>query len=189
MVRLGDVADVASGQVDPRDERFQHQLFVAPDDIESRTGRLIAKRAVADAGAISGKYQFDIGDVLYSKIRPYLMKAYVPQESGLCSADIYPIRATAKLEPTFLAKTILSSGFTEYIRTCSDRTGIPKVNRVDLFKYRMALPSFKEQQAIAAVLDGMEEAIGVAQEERERLRLLMASAADALLTERVRLEI
>ena len=108
VVWLGDVAEVTSGQVDPRDDQFQHLMFVAPDDIEPRTGRLTNKRTVADAGAISGKYQFDIGDILYSKIRPYLMKAYVPTEPGLCSADVYPIRATASLEHKFLAKVVLS---------------------------------------------------------------------------------
>ena len=186
VVRLGDVAEVTSGQVDPRDKRFQNQMFVAPDDIESRTGRLINRRTVADAGAISGKYQFDIGDVLYSKIRPYLMKAYVPAESGLCSADVYPIRASESLEANFLAKIVLSSGFTEYIRTCSDRTGIPKVNRVDLFKYRLALPNLKEQQAIAAALDGVDATLEVAQEELAGLRLLRESTANALLSGRVR---
>ena len=183
---MGDVAEVASGQVDPRDKRFQRQMFVAPDDIESRTGRLINKRTVGDVGAISGKYQFDAGDVLYSKIRPYLMKAYVPTESGLCSADVYPIKATESLEANFLAKVVLSSGFTEYIRTCSDRTGIPKVNRVDLFKYRMALPHLKEQQAIAAGLDKVDAAIAVAREEAAGLRLLKESAAESLLTGRER---
>ena len=186
VVRLGEVAEVASGQVDPRDKQFQHQPFVAPDDIESHTGRLMNKRTVADAGAISGKYQFEMGDVLYSKIRPYLMKAYVPREPGLCSADIYPIRATAKLEPNFLAKIILSTSFTDYIRTCSDRTGIPKVNRVDLFKYALALPSLEEQRVIASTLEGVETAVEVAREELAGLRSLKRSTADALLTGRVR---
>ena len=101
VVRLGDVAEVASGQVDPRNQQFQREMFVAPDDIESGTGRLVTKRTVADAGAISGKYQFDARTVLYSKIRPYLMKAYVPEESGLCSADIYPIRPTPSSNASF----------------------------------------------------------------------------------------
>ena len=186
VVRLGEVAEVASGQVDPRDEQFQHQMFVAPDDIEPRTGRLLTYRRVFDAGVISGKYQFDAGDVLYSKIRPYLIKAYAPTEPGLCSADVYPIRATASLEPKFLVKVVLSSGFADYIRTCSDRTGIPKVNRVDLFKYQMALPSLTEQRGIAATLYGVDVTVDVARTEAARLRLLKDSTAAALLTGRVR---
>ena len=65
VVRLGEVAEVASVQADPREGKFQRDLFVAPDDIESGTGRLISRRTVADAAAISGKYQFSRGDIRY----------------------------------------------------------------------------------------------------------------------------
>ena len=186
VVRLGEVAEVASIQADPREKRFQRDLFVAPDDIESGTGRLTSRRTVADAAAISGKYQFRRGDILYSKIRPYLMKVYIPRELGLCSADIYPLRPSAALEPSYLAAVLLTPQFTAYTRTCSDRTGIPKVNRVDLFKYSLSLPPLAEQRAIAAVLDGVDEAIAHGRSETDVLRSLKACAADALLTGRVR---
>ena len=186
VVRLGDVADVASGQVDPRGEAFQSLLFVAPDDIESDTGRLISRRTAADVRAISGKYWFNADDVLFSKIRPYLNKVYVPSEQGLCSADIYPLRPLAKIGRGYLALTLLSEAFAAYTRTCSDRTGIPKVNRVDLMKYRFALPPLEEQQAIAGMLDAVDEAAERARGERTGLQGLQASASDALLTGRVR---
>ena len=108
VVRLGDVVTIASGQSDPKETKFQDSLFVAPDDIESGTGRLINRRTVAEAHAISGKYRFDKFEVLYSKIRPYLMKVYRPHESGLCSADIYPLRPKSMLEAAYLAS--LASG-------------------------------------------------------------------------------
>ena len=186
VVRLGEVAEVASIQADPREKRFQRDLFVAPDDIESGTGRLISRRTVADAAAISGKYQFRRGEVLYSKIRPYLMKVYIPREPGLCSADIYPLRPSVALEPSYLAAVLLTPQFTAYTRTCSDRTGIPKVNRVDLFRYSLSLPPLAEQRAIAAVMDGVDEAIKHGRSETDVLRSLKASATDALLTGRVR---
>ena len=186
VVRLGDVVTVASGQSDPKAAKFQGSLFVAPDDIESGTGRLINRRTVAEAHAISGKYRFDKFEVLYSKIRPYLMKVYRPHESGLCSADIYPLRPKSMFEAAYLALALLSLSFTDYTRTCSDRTGIPKINRIDLFKYRLTLPSLPEQRTIAAMLDGVAGAIARAREERDRFRSLKEATADALLTGRVR---
>ena len=53
---------------------------------------------------------------------------------------------------------------------------------------KFPLPPPAEQQAIAAALDGVDAAIGVAREELAELRLLKESTADALLTGRVRLE-
>ena len=186
VVRLGEVVTVASGQSDPKAAKFQGSLFVAPDDIESGTGRLINRRTVAEAHAISGKYRFDKFEVLYSKIRPYLMKVYRPHESGLCSADIYPLRPKSMLEAAYLALALLSLPFTDYTRTCSDRTGIPKINRIDLFKHRLTLPSLPEQRTIAAMLDGVAGTIARARGERDRFRSLKEATADALLTGRVR---
>ena len=185
VVWLGDVVTIASGQSDPKEAKFQDSLFVAPDDIESGTGRLINRRTVAEAHAISGKYRFDKSEVLYSKIRPYLMKVYRPHESGLCSADIYPLRPKSMLEAAYLALVLLSLSFTDYTRTCSDGTGIPRINRIDLFKYRLTLPSLPEQRTIAAVLGGVDGAIARAWEECDMLRSLKEATADALLTGRV----
>ena len=188
VARLGDVAEVASGQCDPREQRFQKFLFVAPDDIESATGRLVSRRTVADARAISGKYKFNQNDVLYCKIRPYLMKVYVPHEPGLCSADIYPLRPRRVIDRAFLALALLSRGFTDYTRTCSDRTGIPKINRADLLKYSLALPSLSEQRTIAAALDGVGQITDHLSNESNVLKSLKNSMSDALLTGRVRVD-
>ena len=52
--------------------------------------------------------------------------------------------------------------------------------------FPLALPPLEEQRGIAASLDGIGGAIGRAREEQARLQSLQASAADALLTGRVR---
>ena len=186
VVRLGEVATVRTGQIDPTEQEFQEYSFIGPDDIESGTGRLINSRTVAEARVISGKYQFDKGDALYCKIRPYLMKVHVPNEPGVCSADIYPLRSHSMLEPGYLALVLLSRSLTAYTRTCSDRTGIPKINRVDLVKYRFVLPHLTEQRAIAGSVAAINKAIESGRAERKRLEAMKASAADALLTGRLR---
>ena len=189
MVRLGDVAEVASGQKDPTKKEFQDLLFVASDDIESGTGRLVNRRTVGQASVISGKYQFNECDVLYSKIRPYLEKVYRPRETGLCSADIYPLRPNSMIGATYLALVLLSSSFTRYTRTCSDRTGIPKINRIDLFRYRLALPPLAEQQTVAAMLKGVDNAIERGRKHSDVLRLVKTATSDLLLKGLVRVSI
>ena len=154
--------------------------------MESGTGRLVARRTVADARAISGKYEFGELDVLYSKIRPYLAKACMPREMGLCSADVYPLRAETGLAPTYLALALLSPAFTRYTSTCSDRTGIPKINRPDLLRYTLPLPPLPEQQAIAGTLDSVDATIERARAEAQVLGSVKMATADALLTGRVR---
>ena len=86
-------ASIAKGQVDPKDAEFKRLPLIAPNHIEAGTGKLLFIETANEQGAESGKYLFCRGDVLYSKIRPSLRKACLAEIDGLCSADMYPIRA------------------------------------------------------------------------------------------------
>ena len=58
---------------------------------------LINLKTAKEEKLISGKFLFDTTMILYSKIRPYLMKVARPDFSGLCSADIYPLKPKDKI--------------------------------------------------------------------------------------------
>jgi len=92
---------------------YSEMLHVGPENIEEGTGRLFNARPAKDIGLISGKYLFDAADVLYSKIRPYLRKAALPEFAGICSADMYPLRpVNGSLSREFLYCYLLSEKFT-----------------------------------------------------------------------------
>ena len=104
---------ITEGQVDPTDSQFRQLPLIAPNHIESQTGKLIQKETAEEQGAISGKYFYKSGTLLYSKIRPALVKACIADEDGLCSADMYPIITKNNLLPKFMLYQILSKGFTQ----------------------------------------------------------------------------
>ena len=94
--------------------------------------------------------------ILYSKIRPYLMKVVNCEFQGLCSADIYPLLPIkGKMIKDFLYHLVLTKDFTDYAILGSQRAGMPKVNREHLFAYKLFLPSIKEQQNIVRKLDAL----------------------------------
>ncbi len=66
--RFDEVARVASKLVDPAD--YADSPHIAPNHIESETGRLLPFGMVSEDGVTSAKHQFFAGQVLYSKIRP-----------------------------------------------------------------------------------------------------------------------
>jgi len=153
-VRLGTVADVASGQVDPREEPYCNWPHVGGDNIESGSGRLFGLRTAQELDLISGKYEFGPEDVLYSKIRPALNKVALPDFKGICSADIYPLRPrNGKIERRYLAYLLRHDGFLGFAEKHSSRTNIPKINRDALLSYEFHLPSLSEQRRIADILD------------------------------------
>jgi type I restriction enzyme S subunit len=158
--RFGDVTRVASGLVDPREEPYCDYLHVGPENIETDSGNLNNLRTAAELNLISGKYLFDEHAIVYSKIRPNLNKVCYPGFIGICSADAYAIWAREELvDREYLLQVMRSPLFVEQAVAVSMRTGMPKINQIDLSRLTLPLPTINEQKAIAAVLSTWDRGI------------------------------
>ena len=152
--RLADVCAITSTLVDPRKSEFLDLIHVGAGNIESKTGAFVELRSAREEGLISGKFLFDESMVLYSKIRPYLMKVARPAFNGLCSADMYPLTPISGVaDKNYLFHLLLSKHFTDYAIEGSARAGMPKVNREHLFEFRVCMPSVGKQREISVKLD------------------------------------
>jgi len=190
MVRsMMDLVELPSGQVDPRRDPFSNWVLVAPDHMESGTGRLIEKVTAREQGAISGKYAFLPGDVLYSKIRPYLRKAVLADFQGLCSADVYPLRPQEGVNGRFLLALILGERFSAFAESVSMRSGFPKINREELAEYRVSVPPIDEQNRIADLLLATDERLHSEQVNLAKLKALKSGLTSDLLTGRARVPV
>jgi len=174
------------GQVDPRISPYSEWILIAPDHIESATGRLIARKTAKEQGAISGKYVFGPGDIVYSKIRPYLRKAVLATESGLCSADMYPLRPNDNVDSTFLLATVLNEPFSRFASAVSMRSGFPKINRKELAEFIMPWPSIDEQRLVSEKLNTFDAQRNMEDLQLSKLKQLKSGFQDDLLTGRVR---
>lgn len=158
--KLSEVCAITSNLIDPRKDEFLDLIHVGAGNIESQTGVFINLKTAREEGLISGKFLFDETMVLYSKIRPYLMKVARPQFNGLCSADMYPLAPLPnEIIRDYLFHLLLSKHFTDYAIQGSARAGMPKVNRDHLFEFRVWLPAVKKQKELAAKLDALHEEI------------------------------
>jgi type I restriction enzyme S subunit len=152
--KLSDICSIESKLVDPREAPFIDLPHLGAGNMISKTGEIVEVRTAREEGLISGKFLFNENTVLYSKIRPYLMKACRPKFSGLCSADVYPLVADkAQMDRNLLFYMLMSRDFTDYAVSGSGRAGMPKVNRDHLFRYSVWLPRVEEQARLAARLD------------------------------------
>ena len=154
---------IAQGQVDPKVSPYDSLLHVGPENVEPNTGRLLPCRTAKDLGLISGKYHFAPGDIVYSKIRPYLNKAVMPDFEGICSADMYPLRAKEGFDARFIFHFLLSRFFLRQAIPHQLRTGIPKINREQLSDTAFPKPPLIEQREIVDVLDAIDEKIDLHQ--------------------------
>ena len=151
---FNEICKITSKLIDPKEEEYQDLLHIGAGNIESEKGILNNLKTAKEENLISGKFLFDAEMVLYSKIRPYLMKVVKCDFVGLCSADIYPLVPEKKeITQSFLYYLLLSNNFTEYAIKGSARAGMPKVNRKHLFDYRCYLPNIEKQDELSKILD------------------------------------
>lgn len=159
-VYLGDLIGYANGQVDPREEPYSKMPLVAPNHIESNTGKLLNIETAEEQHAISGKYFFRKGNIIYSKIRPALNKVIIADFDGLCSADMYPITPKDdRLNVQFLYYLLTSRLFVDYATMESVRTSIPKLNRAAMSKFRFSYLQPIMQSEFVQKLSAIQEAI------------------------------
>jgi len=162
-VILGDVVYISAKLVDPTLPEIKNLLHVSAENITTITGEFINLKSAAEDGMKSNKYLFESGDVLYSKLRPYLRKVALPDFCGLCSADMYPLKAKSDhIEPEFLQILLSSKLFTEYANEKSARSRMPKLNRKQLFSWEFRLPVLKRQKAcvenVSRILEQLKDA-------------------------------
>ncbi len=148
---LANVARISARLVDPTEQQYRDLPHINGENIEAETGRLGRYQTAAEDKVFSQKFKFDKGDVLYSKLRPYLRKAAIAPSDGLCSADMYPLKVSKdRLLPEFLLLELLSDRFSRYAIEESARSRMPKLNREALFAWKMTLPSLDEQKSIVS---------------------------------------
>lgn len=174
------------GQVDPRLLPYRKWPLIAPDHIEEGTGRLLGIVSAEDQGAISGKYVFESGDVVYSKIRPYLRKAVLAEMQGLCSADMYPLRPTERIASRYLLMIILGERYSRFAEAVSMRSGFPKINREEMAGYQLALAQPDEQCRAVAVFEGLDTRMRREEAALRKLNMLKHGLMQDLLTGRKR---
>lgn len=129
---------------------YEDYPHIGIDSIEKGTGRLSGYHTIKEDGVISGKYLFTPKHIIYSKIRPNLNKVALPDFTGVCSADAYPILPESKLcDRVFLAYVMRSELFLSYILAFANRTNLPKVNKKQVEGFSCPLPPLPLQNAFA----------------------------------------
>ena len=166
---LDDVCEIKSILVDPKEVQYKNLLHVGGANIVSETGELIDLKTAAEEELSSGKFTFNDKDVLYNKIRPYLIKVSRPDFSGLCSADMYPLTSKKGMTRDYLYYILVSRDFTDYAIMNSARAGMPKLNRQTLFAYKCMIPPLSEQQSIVTALDSLKSKVDHLQENYNKI--------------------
>lgn len=171
------VAGVEADLVDPAEHL--DAPHIAPNHIGSGTGRLLPYQSIRADGVTSPKHRFRRGQILYSKIRPYLAKAVVADFEGLCSADMYPVRSD--IEVGFLHRWLISPMFTAFATESQGRSVLPKINQDALATKPVPVAPLNEQKRIVAKLEALQARSASAKEALDAIPPLMEKFRQSVL--------
>ena len=123
------------------------------EDIEKDTGRVIKRVTKSERNAASTKHQFHRGQVLYSKLRPYLNKVVLSDDEGYCTSEILPLEFDRIVIPQYARYYLMSPTFLAYAEHCSYGVKMPRLGTADGKKAVFPLPPLSEQKRIANAID------------------------------------
>lgn len=124
------------------------------DQIESQSGRILSKQRASASSAGNSTFTFDEGNVLYSKLRPYLNKVVRPDEPGIGTTELVPLRPVrGVLEPDFLKFYLRSDRFLGFANSVVAGAKMPRMIMDKFWEHRIPLPPPKEQGRIVELLE------------------------------------
>ena len=165
--------------------------YVGLEDIESGTGRLVngarGKPAwyltTADGNEATGT-DFEPGDVLFGKLRPYLAKAWVAEFPGRCTTEAL-VMAPTSIEPRFLRSVCLSSRFVGDVDASTFGSKMPRAEWDFIGNMPVPVPDPDTQRAIADHLDRETARLDALVAAKERLLTLLAEKRRAIVARAV----
>jgi len=177
-VRLGDIFHRVEAKVDPQQAIALTHFYVGLEHIESHTGRLLreAEDITDSTDIMSIKTAFQKGDLLYGKLRPNLNKVHLADQNGICSTDIWALRASAELNPEFGLHFLRSPAIHVRASQLAAGANLPRVSAASFDRISFPLPTLPEQQRIVDVLRQAEAVAKAKQSISEKIDHLVRTA-------------
>jgi len=177
-LQLKDVAALLTGgKSSPMDEEG---MYVGMEHLDPGKRRISRHGRAGDMK--SAKASFAPDDVLYGKLRPYLKKVAVAEDSGVCSTEILVFRARGELvAPRFLYYLLASPAVLDFSSARATGTRMPRIAPELLLGIDLPVPPLQEQRRIVDLLGAMDDAIGAADDQAAAAGALLRAQIDGLL--------
>ena len=152
-VKLGDCTGYAQTKekVSPKDitgDMWSLDL----EDVQKDTGAILVKTKASERKISGDKVKFHKGQVLYSKLRPYLKKILVAPDEGICTPELVPF-GTYLIDENYIAYVLRSPHIDYVINSVTYGVKMPRVGTDTMTNLLIPLPPLAEQKRIVAKIE------------------------------------
>ena len=145
--RLGQIIDFSKNISTSASEIPDSAWVLDLEDIEKDSGRILTKKRMIEIKSKSDKHKFFKGNVLYSKLRPYLNKVVVANENGYCTSEILVFDFTP-IYNIYAQIFLMSPYFVDYAMAGAYGVKMPRIGSERGNNALMPLPPLAEQKRI-----------------------------------------
>lgn len=165
---LKDVAPKVAPDIKMKDSVWLLNL----DKIEPNTGELIEKVMLHPSEVGNSTSTFDDTMVLYSKLRPYLNKVYLPEDEGYATTELVGMRPdTSRLNRVFLAFLLRGDHFVDYANSLSGGAQMPRMPMKALREFNCILPPLDLQNMFVELTQQTEKSKVVLKDNIEKIEV------------------
>ena len=160
-IRLGYIVDfsqsdtVAASQINPS------SWVLDLEDIEKDSGKLLQRKTFGETQSKSDKHCFFKGNVLYSKLRPYLNKVIVADADGYCTTEILAFNFGQHIAAQYAKTFFMSPFFVDYAMDGAYGVKMPRIGSHRGNSALMPLPPYTEQIHLVNRIDELFEQIDI----------------------------
>ena len=153
-VRLGGLVDFSKSTSVSSKDIPSHAWILDLEDIEKGTGKVLKKKTKEEADSKSDKHSFKEGNVLYSKLRPYLNKCVVADQDGFCTSEILAFDF-GKIYNRYAQIYLMSKFFVSYAMSDAYGVKMPRLGSKQGNAALFPLPPLSEQHRIVSQLESL----------------------------------
>lgn len=176
-MRIKDVVEIKNTKTDDHTKPY-----IGLENIESWNSKFIPTESVSEGT----NNEYDKGDILFGKLRPYLAKGYIATESGVCSTEFFVLHAKKGFSNKYLLYRFLTPSFIGYINSKVAGVKMPRTNWSDFSSTSIDIPFLDVQKRIVSYLDAetakIDHAIELLKKKREAYTRLKSSVINRAVT-------